>query len=160
MTFVRPSNWQRWQPNDHDPMTSGPLLYLSTDPLLPDCAVGPDEPPNPPDANGFACQWPLGELEAGGVLVTAYTSRLMEPMPTEGQPITINGEAAHLVVETPGACGEVGADVTVYAAVPMGQRQPVSNIAMIVCLRAPTLELTRSQAEAFLETVLLVTPEP
>ena len=67
ISFERPANWTRWQPNQHQPWVGGPLIYLSTDPLLPTCATFPEASPNPPDARGMACAWPLTSLSANGV---------------------------------------------------------------------------------------------
>src|SRR5689334_4529550 len=77
VTFDRPGSWDVWRPNDHSPMTGGPLVYVSTEPLLPACAVAPSASPNPPDANGSACSWPLDELPPGGVLATWMNSRIL-----------------------------------------------------------------------------------
>lgn len=66
ISFERPNTWTRWQPNQHNPINDGPLIYLSTDPLLAACATATDTTANPPDAQGRACAWPLTSLSANG----------------------------------------------------------------------------------------------
>src|SRR5450759_2132698 len=68
ISFQRPATWTRWQPNQSNPINGGPLIYLSTDSLLPTCATAPQASPNPPDAQGMACAWPLTSLSPNGVL--------------------------------------------------------------------------------------------
>lgn len=85
ITFVHPAAWVRWQPNAHDPINDGPLIYLSTDPLLATCATMPLQSPNPPDARGEACDWPLRSLAPEGVFVDWYTTRILGPSPTSGR---------------------------------------------------------------------------
>jgi hypothetical protein len=150
-TFERPRSWQPWQPNEHDAMTSGPLLYLSTDDLLPSCAVAPDATPNPPDEQGDACTWPLTDLQPGGVLVTGYTTRLLVPLPTSGgKQIEVGGVSAQLTRAKPGECGAIGADETLDVMLPIGQPTSLSNIGVMACLRGPNLTLAESQLEAML----------
>src|SRR5450756_56437 len=52
ISFARPASWTRWLPNAHNPINDGPLIYLSTDPLLPTCATTPQATPNPADRSG------------------------------------------------------------------------------------------------------------
>jgi len=68
ISLARPASWTWWLPNAHDPINDGPLIYLSTDPLLATCATTPQTTPNSADARGLACDWPLGELTPNGVL--------------------------------------------------------------------------------------------
>ena len=67
ISFERPADWTLWQPNEHSPMNDGPLIYLSTDTLLPACATTPAAAPNPADEQGRACAWPITELRSDGV---------------------------------------------------------------------------------------------
>lgn len=87
ISFARPSSWTRWLPNAHNPINDGPLIYLSTDPLLPTCATTPQATPNPADGRGRACDWPLVELAPNGVLVTWLTTRILVPLPSTGEPV-------------------------------------------------------------------------
>ena len=80
ISFERPAEWTRWQPNQHNPVNDGPLIYLSTDRLLPSCATTPDATPNPASAEGRACDWPLAELGPNGVLVTWLTTRILQSL--------------------------------------------------------------------------------
>ena len=153
--FDRPESWAVWQPNQHAPTTGGPLLYLSTDPLLPACAVAPSASPNPADANGAACEWPLNELQPGGVLAMWETTRILQPLPTDGPVVQTNGAEARWKVSTPGACAAVGADETVTVAVPIGQPSPLSNIVFVACLRGPDLSSSEGEIRALLETARL-----
>jgi hypothetical protein len=154
-TFERPSSWAAWQPNEHSPMMSGPLLYLSTDPLLPDCAVAPSASPNPPDASGSACSWPLRELKPGGVLVTWWTSRILQPLPSAGAVVETNGAKARWNATSPGECSAVGADETVTVWVPIGQPSPLSNVAFTACLRGPDLGASEAAVRALLASTTL-----
>lgn len=152
-SFERPQNWVRWLPNEHDPMTSGPMIYLSTDPLLRSCAVLPDYSPNPPDSGGYACSWPLASLSPGGVFVEWMNERLLAPMPTDGEPIEVNGAPTYLQIEQPGACGEIGADETMSLLIRMGQPTPLSNVALIACLRGPDLATLEQQVRDLLTSI-------
>ena len=69
ITFEHPADWLRSQPNLHTPDESGPLIYLSIQPLLASCAVAPSAAPHPADSQGLACQWPLTQLAPDSVLV-------------------------------------------------------------------------------------------
>jgi hypothetical protein len=154
-TFERPASWAVWRPNGHAPWMSGPMLYLSTDPLLPACAVVPSASPNPPDANGSACAWPLDELEPGGVLAMWVTSRILQPLPTAGSLVETNGAKARWEASEPGACSAVGADETVTVAVPIGQPTPLSNVAFVACLRGPDLGASEAAVRALLASARL-----
>ncbi len=150
ISFIRPAAWARGVPNAHDPITDGPLVYLSTDPLLAGCAVAPDEPPHPPDARGRACDWPIASLAPNGVLITWLTTRILQTLPTSGSTVDVNATSAHLQVTRPGGCAAVGADETLDVLVPIGQPGRVSNIAMVACLRGPSLEPGEAQVRAML----------
>ena len=150
ISFERPANWTRWRPNEHNPINDGPLIYLSTDPLPPACATAPSATPNPPDARGRACDWPLVALAPNGVLVTWLTTRILAPLPSVGEGLVMNGQTARLAFERPGACAEIGGDETVSVLVPIGQPTPVSNIAVVACLRGPDLATTEEQLRAML----------
>lgn len=150
--FERPSDWNRWVPNEHNAITSGPLVYLSNEPLLVTCAAKPPATPNPPDPLGMACHWPLTQLEPNGVLVTWYTSRILYPLPTAGEPMTVNGAPTRWQIERPGSCSEIGAEETVTVAVPIGQPTPLSNISVFACLRGPDLSSAEAKVKAVLES--------
>jgi hypothetical protein len=149
ISFERPSDWQWSQPNHHDPITDGPLLYLGTDPLLPECAVAPGASPHPANEQGRACDWPLSTLSPGGVLVTWSTSRILHPIPTGGD-ITVNGGTTRSDIERPGACAAIGGDETIVVVVPMGQPTPLSNVDVIACLRGPDVTTGEAQLLALL----------
>lgn len=150
ISFERPATWTRWQPNAHDPINDGPLIYLSTDSLLPGCAVVPADAPNPPDAQGRACTWPLASLAPYGVLITWLTTRILQPLPTAGETVEVNATTARVQVEKPGRCAAIGADETLDVLVPIGQPKPLSNIAMVACLRGPDLAEAEAQVRALL----------
>jgi len=150
ISFARPASWTRWLPNAHDPINDGPLIYLSTDPLLPTCATTPQATPNPADARGRACDWPLGELASNGVLVTWLTTRILVPLPSAGDAVEVNGATGRLQIEKPGSCAAVGADETLDVLVPIGQPKPWSNIAAVACLRGPDLAAAEAKVRAML----------
>jgi hypothetical protein len=154
-TFERPASWVVWQPNQHSPMTGGPMAYLSTDPLIPACAVAPSASPNPPDATGFACAWPLDELKPGGVLAMWETSRILQRLPTAGPIVETNGAKARWEASTPGECSAVGADETIVSAVPIAQPTPLSNVAFVACLRGPGLASSEAAVRALLASARL-----
>jgi len=147
---MAPASWTRWLPNAHNPINDGPLIYLSTDPLLPTCATTPQATPNPADARGRACDWPLVNLDPNGVLVTWLTTRILVPLPSAGEPVEVNGETGRLQVEKPGSCAAVGADETLDLLVPIGQPKPWSNIAVVACLRGPDLAGAEAKVRAML----------
>jgi len=150
ISFQRPATWTRWQPNQSKPINGGPLIYLSTDPLLPTCATAPEASPNPPDARGMACEWPLTSLSPNGVLVSWVNRRILAPLPTSGEVLPMNGNSARLQIERPGACGVIGADETISVLVPIGQPPPLSNVAVVACLRGPDLATTEAQVRTML----------
>lgn len=149
ISFQRPADWRRWQPNDYSPLTAGPLIYLSTDPLRSSCAVAPDASPNPPDAQGQACDRPLPSLSPNGVLVTWWTTRILQPFPSFGDPIVVNGKATRLQVERPG-CAAIGADEAISVLVPIGASSTLSNVAVFACLRGPDLVTSEAQVRAMI----------
>ena len=150
ISFARPSSWTRWLPNAHNPTNDGPLIYLSTDPLLPTCATTPQATPNPSDARGRACDWPLTELASNGVLVTWLTTRILVPLPSAGDSVEVNGATGRVQIEKPGSCAAVGADETLDVLVPIGQPKPWSNIAVVACLRGPDLTDAEAKVRAML----------
>ncbi|MFL5675818.1 MAG: hypothetical protein ACJ779_12475 [Chloroflexota bacterium] len=149
ISFQRPADWRVSQPNHHDPLTDGPLLYLSTDALLPECAVGAGASPHPANGQGRACDWPLTTLSPGGVLVTWATTRILQPIPSGGD-VTVNGGTTRSVIERPGTCAAIGGDETIQVLVPV--RQPVawSNVAAVACLRGPNIAAAEAQFRALL----------
>jgi hypothetical protein len=150
ISFVRPASWTRWLPNTHDPINDGPLIYLSTDPLLPTCATTPPATPNAADARGRACDWPLADLAPNGVLVSWLTTRILVPLPSDGDAVEVNGATGRLQIEKPGSCAAVGADETLDVLVPIGQPKPWSNIAVVACLRGPDLAGAEAKVRAML----------
>lgn len=152
ISFERPAEWIRWQPNQHNPVNDGPLIYLSTDRLLPSCATTPDATPNPASAEGRACDWPLAELGPNGVLVTWLTTRILQSLPTGGEPVEVNGATARWQATKPGTCGAIGADETIDVLVPIGQPTPLSNVAVVACLRGPNLASGEAMVRAMLES--------
>ena len=150
ISFDRPASWTRWLPNAHDAINDGPLIYLSTNPLVPTCATTQQASPNPADSRGRACDWPLAELAPNGVLVTWLTTRILAPLPSTGDAVDVNGATGRLEIEKPGSCSAVGADETLDVLVPIGQPKPWSNIAMVACLRGPDLAGAEAQVRAML----------
>lgn len=155
ISFERPATWTRWQPNQHNPINDGPLIYLSTDPLLPACATAPNATANPPDAQGRACAWPLASLSANGVFVNWLTSRILAPRPSAGEAIAMNGGTARLQTERPGSCAVIGADETISVWVPIGQPTALSNVWVVACLRGPDLATAEAQLRAMLASAAL-----
>jgi hypothetical protein len=152
ISFERPADWTRWQPNQHSPMNDGPLIYLSTDPLLHACASTPAAAPNPADGQGRACVWPITELGSNGVLVIWLTTRVLQPLPSTGETIEVDGATAHLQITKPGGCGAMKADETIDVLVPIGQPTPISNIAVVACLRGPDLAAGESEVRSMLRS--------
>jgi hypothetical protein len=155
VSFERPADWTRWRPNEHNPINDGPLIYLSTDPLLPACATAPSATPNPPDSRGRACDWPLVALSPNGVLVTWLTTRILAPLPSVGEGLVMNGETTRLMFERRGPCAEIGGDETVSVLVPIGQPTPASYIAVVACLRGPDLATSEAQLRAMFASALI-----
>jgi hypothetical protein len=150
ISFERPSTWIRWQPNEHSPINDGPLIYLSTDPLQPACATMPEATPNPANAQGRACDWPLAALAPDGVLVTWLTTRILERIPSAGEALEVNGATTRLATTKPGTCAAINADETMELLVPIGQPTPLSNLAVVACLRGPDLAAAETQVRALL----------
>jgi len=128
------------------------LIYLSTDPLSAACAVTPVATPNPPDSQGRACDWPLKALAPNGVLVSWINNRILAPLPTDGEAIEVNGAPARLQIEQPGRCGAIGADETIGVLVPIGQPTPLSNVAVMACLRGPDRFAAEAEVRAMLKS--------
>jgi len=158
ISFERPVSWTRKQPNVFDPINDGPLIYLSTDPLLPECATALGQPRNAPDSQGRACDRPLTSLSPNGVLVTWESTRILEPItdpnrdPTASPLITIDGIDTALHVAFPGTCVAIGGDETITTTIPIGQPTPVTNLAVVACLRGPDIGTAESQLRAMLES--------
>lgn len=114
--------------------------------------MAPSATPHPPDSRGRACDWPLTALSANGVLVIWLTTRILQPLPTAGEPVDVNGTTARLQIEMPKpvGCAAIGADETLDVLVPIGQPTPLSNIAMVACLRGPDLSTSEAQVRAML----------
>ncbi|MBA2719039.1 MAG: hypothetical protein H0U52_07350 [Chloroflexi bacterium] len=155
ISFEHPAGWTRSQPNQHNPINDGPLIYLSTDPLLSACATAAEVPPNPPDAQGRACDWPLTTLSPNGVFVDWLTTRILQPLPSVGEPIAMNGDTARLQIERPGSCERIGATETISVLVPIGQPKPWSNVAVIACVRGPDLATAEAQVRAMLASAIV-----
>jgi hypothetical protein len=94
------------------------------------CASGPSAPPNPVGS--------LANVVPNGVLVTWLTTRILEPLPTEGIQVETNGTGARASVEKRGSCAAIRGDETISVLVPMGQ--PLSNVGFVACLRGPHLD--------------------
>jgi len=152
ISFERPADWTRWQPNQFSPMNDGPWIYLSTDPLLRTCATTPEASPNPADAQGRACDWPLDELAPNGVLVTWLSTRILQNLPEDGEAIEVNGAPARLEITTPGECDAINADETMNLLVPIGQPTPLSNLAVLACMRGPDLATAEAKFRAMLSS--------
>lgn len=150
LTFERPNTWIPWQPNLHAPITDGPLLYLSTEPLQAGCAVAMGANPNPPDGGGQACEWPLSTLPADGVFVEWINGRILTQLPTTGEAVAMNGSTARIQTERPGSCAAMGADETMVVLVPTSVSTTMSNLAVVACLRGPDLAASEAQVRAML----------
>jgi hypothetical protein len=133
--------------------TGGPLIYLSTDPLRPTCAVAPLASPNPPDP----CDWPLDALGPNGVLVTWMNERILRSIPTDGEPIVVNDAPTRLFIDRPGGCRPVQADETLDVLIPIGQPTALSNLGVFACVRGPDLTLVEAQFRELLRS-MTVTP--
>lgn len=158
ITFARPATWTAWQPNQFIPINPGPGLYVANFPLLPECATRPPASPNPPDANGEACQWPFDKLPDGGVFIEIYSDRLLRPMPTAGEPIELLGRPSWLLTTTPGPYDPAG-DATLSAAIVTCGPEACSPDAygaagatsehIVASLRGPGLEANEAAVREF-----------
>ncbi|MBA2701251.1 MAG: hypothetical protein H0U58_06050 [Chloroflexi bacterium] len=132
-------------------MIGGPLVYLSTDPLLAACATAWQAAPNPPDP----CDWPLKSLSPNGVFIAWLNGRILSSLPTSGELITMNGEYTRLRNARPRGCAEIGAEETIGVAVPIGQPTPLSNLSVLACLRGPDLTAAEAQHRAMLASATI-----
>jgi hypothetical protein len=98
----------------------------------------------------MACDWPLASLSPNGVLVSWVNNRIVAPLPTAGEVLPVNGESTRLQIERPGACQTIGADETLSVLVPIGQPTPLSNIAVVACMRGPDLATAEAEFRAML----------
>jgi hypothetical protein len=155
ISFERPVAWTRWQPNRHNPINDGPLIYLSVQPLSLRCAVAVDASPNPPDERGRACDLPLSSLPPNGVFVEWRTTRILEPLPTTGETIQVNGSSTRLQIDRPGSCFGMKADEVMDVLVPIGQPTPLSNVAVVACMNGPDLAGPEAQVRAMLASATL-----
>ena len=78
------------------------------------------------------------------------TTRILQPLPSVGEAISMNGGTARLRIERPGSCAPIGADETISLLVPIGQPTPLSNVAVVACLRGPELTAAEAQVRAML----------
>jgi hypothetical protein len=156
-TYERPVSWSRSFPKDRAQWT-GPAAYLSTAPLLSECAVVPEPSPVAPGASGAPCPWPLASLSPNGVLVTWYTLGTAQAIPTAGDALTIYNRTTFLQVDRVG-CRDIGADERLIALLPPAAGylnlggQPASNIGVSACLRGPDLATSTAQFRAMIESL-------
>ena len=104
----------------------------------------------------MACAWPLRSLSPNGVLVSWVNGRTLAPLPTSGEVLSMNGDSTRLQIERPGACQAIGADETFSVLVPIGQPTPLSNVAVVGCLRRPDLATAEAQVRAMLASATVV----
>jgi hypothetical protein len=135
MRFVRPAAWRSWVPREHHPLTDGPLAFLASFPLDPNCATAPGEERLPPFENGQACNSPIDVLPPGGVLVTWYTSRILHDLNFDGELIDVAGTRTALRIND-GGCGRLGATVAATVDMPSGS-EVLSNWSITLCARDP-----------------------
>lgn len=153
IAFDHPVAWQRWQPNEMDWMTGGPLIYLSTDPLRSTCAVAPEQTQHPNGYMDDPCAWPLDKLSPGGVFVMFVNTRILQRIEEHGEKLVMNGAPTWLQIDGPGACKPLDATETIEVLVPMGQPTPLSNLDVIACLRGPHLEALDAQLRGLLRSI-------
>jgi len=139
--FRRPAAWKpypfRWRGELH----VQPLLYLSTQPVGDPCRTS---------GQTTVCGWPLRRLRPGGVLVV-WEERGWPGWSLSqqaGAPIRVGGRSAKRLVGHPGACGTVGADLTVEVAV--ASPLPSTWTQITACLRRPGLAANLRRLDALL----------
>jgi len=87
---------------------------------------------------------------------TWRTTRILFPLPTSGDPITINGEDAHIELERPGSCDEIGGDETLNASIPLGPSMTrQSNIVLTACLRGPNVAVNERLVRQMLTSIVI-----
>lgn len=128
-------------------------MYFGTDPLLPACATSEAPASFVRPSPAPVCQWPLAALAPDGVLVIWESPRILAPLPSAGEPVTMSTGIARLHVDRPGICAQIDADETLSVLIPIDKAARLSNVGFLGCLRGPDLTTGEAQFRAMLMSI-------
>jgi hypothetical protein len=147
LTFLYPAEWHA-EGFDVRSTFVTVITYLSNQPLRDPCTR---------TEVTLVCGLPLDRLGPGGVLASwsAVALRARDRAALRGEPISVGGQPASLLVERPGSCREVGGDLSLTAAVPRGAGDWLEFGA---CLRGPGTARSEAQVRAVLASTAFTGP--
>jgi len=140
LSFSHPAAWKaypfRWSGELH----FRPMVYLSTQTVQDPCST---------NGNTTSCGFPVGQLRAGGVLVTWNASNPPASGLGPGSRIKVDGHQARRVDTKGGTCRSIGADRSVDVLI---QTTPLPSplTEMTACLRGPGLAREQKNLDALL----------
>jgi hypothetical protein len=135
VSFRYPAGWQV-QRESVQGLHFRPIVELGTDALHARCVQSTD---------GMSCGWPLERLSPGGMV--AIVSASTHP-PIRGKART--PMKAEVLTSRPGACAEIGGDLTFDATIAVSRGQ---SDQIVVCAKSPGLERSRHVAMRLLRSL-------
>lgn len=142
VSFSYPSTWTASAPKGPRELHFQPLVYLATQPVGAPCVV---------QGNETTCDWPIKNLDPGGVLALW---QLPDSLPAvggnaahQGTQIEVGGSPAWMQNAVGGACRRIGADRTIDV------EMPAHNLELTVCVRNPDVAEAEKSVNALLASV-------
>jgi hypothetical protein len=142
VSFTYPSAWAASAPKGPTEMHFDPLVYLSTQPVGAPCVQ---------QGNETSCDWPIKNLEPGGVLalwqVPYSLPAVGGKVVHQGTQIEVGGRPAWIQNVVGGACRRIGADRTIDV------EMSAHNLELTVCVRSPGVTQAEKSVNALLASV-------
>ena len=140
VSFTYPSAWTASAPTGPSELHFDPLVYLATQPVGAPCVV---------QGNETSCDWPIKNLDPGGVLALwqiPYQLPTIGKVVHPGTKIEVGGRPAWIQNTVGGDCRRIGATRTINVDMAKG-------LALTVCLRAPGIAQAEKSVNALLASV-------
>jgi hypothetical protein len=140
VSFTYPSSWTAYAPKGPTEMHFHPLVYLSTQPVGAPCVV---------QGNETSCDWPIKNLDSGGVLALLqipYQLATPEKVVHPGTKIEVGGHPAWIQNGVGGDCRRIGANRTINVDMAKG-------LELTVCVRGPGIAQAEKSVNALLASV-------
>ena len=140
LSFSYPSAWTAYPYSGHGELHFQPIVYLSTQPVHEPCST---------QGNTTTCGFPVGHLQAGGVLITWQVNGIPAMGLGPGSRIHVGGHPASLTDTAGGECRRIGADRTIDVAVETSP-PPSAFTYLTACLRGPGVAANERSVKALL----------
>jgi hypothetical protein len=140
LSFTYPSAWSPSAAKGPTEMHFRPLVYLSTQPVHDPCVA---------QGNATSCDWPIRNLDPGGVLAVwqiPYQLAMPGKVVHTGTKIEVGGDPAWTQNVAGGECRRIGADRTLNV-------DTAKGLELTVCLRAPGIGQAEEKVNALLASV-------